>query len=44
MWVNGRSGAPGMPFGGYKDSGMGRVMCMEELMANTQTKAINISF
>ena len=44
VWVNGQSGAAGMPFGGYKDSGMGRLACMEDLIANTQSKAINISF
>ena len=43
VWVNGRSGAPGMPFGGYKDSGMGRLACMDDLIANTQAKSINFS-
>ena len=36
-------GAPGMPFGGYKDSGMGRLACMDDLIANTQAKSINFS-
>jgi acyl-CoA reductase-like NAD-dependent aldehyde dehydrogenase len=44
IWVNGRSGAMGMPFGGYKDSGMGRLQCLDDLLANTQAKSINISF
>jgi betaine-aldehyde dehydrogenase len=43
VWINGRSGAPGMPFGGYKDSGMGRLACLDDLIANTQAKSINIS-
>jgi betaine-aldehyde dehydrogenase len=44
VWINGRSGAVGMPFGGVKDSGMGRLQCLEDLIANTQAKSINISF
>jgi acyl-CoA reductase-like NAD-dependent aldehyde dehydrogenase len=44
VYVNGRAGAAGMPFGGVKDSGMGRLQCLEDLIANTQTKSINISF
>ena len=44
VWVNGRSQAVGMPFGGTKDSGMGRLQCLEDLQANTQAKSINITF
>jgi len=45
VWVNGASGgAPGMPFGGYKDSGMGRLACLEDLEANTQWKSISVNF
>jgi acyl-CoA reductase-like NAD-dependent aldehyde dehydrogenase len=43
--VNGPSGgAQGMPFGGYKDSGMGRLACLDDLAANTQWKSISVNF
>jgi acyl-CoA reductase-like NAD-dependent aldehyde dehydrogenase len=41
--VNGRTQAAGMPFGGYKDSGMGRLSCLADLYANTQAKSVNIN-
>ena len=44
VFVNGRASVQGLPFGGYKDSGMGRLACMDDLIANTQAKTINISF
>jgi len=43
VWINNSSDHyPGVPFGGYKDSGLGREECLEELLAYTQVKAINI--
>ena len=44
VFVNGRASVQGLPFGGYKDSGMGRLACMDDLIANTQAKTININF
>ena len=44
VWVNNASDHyPGVPFGGYKDSGLGREECLEELLSYTQVKAINIT-
>jgi len=44
VWVNG-AGAHyyGAPFGGYKQSGLGREESIEELIDNTQVKNVNIS-
>ena len=43
VWINNSSDHyPGVPFGGYKDSGLGREESLEELLAFTQVKAINI--
>lgn len=33
----------GVPFGGYKDSGVGREECLEELLSFTQTKSVNVN-
>ncbi len=33
-----------MPFGGYKQSGIGREDCMEELLAFTQVKSVHVKF
>jgi betaine-aldehyde dehydrogenase len=33
----------GVPFGGYKESGIGREECLEELLSFTQTKSVSIS-
>jgi len=33
---------PGTPFGGYKQSGIGREECLEELISYTQEKNIHI--
>jgi len=33
---------PGTPFGGYKQSGIGREECLEELISYTQEKSIII--
>ena len=43
VWVNevGRH-FPGTPFGGYKQSGIGREECLEELISYTQEKNIYI--
>jgi betaine-aldehyde dehydrogenase len=45
VWVN-DSGPHflGTPFGGYKDSGLGREEDSEELLSYTQTKNVNIRF
>lgn len=45
VWVNevGRH-FPGTPFGGYKQSGIGREECLEELISYTQEKNIHIRF
>lgn len=44
IWVNqvGRHFL-GVPFGGYKESGIGREECLDELLAFTQTKSVNFS-
>ena len=31
-----------VPFGGYKDSELGKEECLEEMLAYTQVKAINV--
>jgi len=43
VWVNG-SGEhfQGLPFGGYKQSGLGREESLEELLSYTQTKSVSI--
>jgi betaine-aldehyde dehydrogenase len=43
VWVNG-SGEhfQGLPFGGYKDSGLGREESIEELLSYTQIKSVSI--
>ena len=43
LWINGSaSHYPGVPFGGMKDSGLGREEGAEELLNFTQTKVINV--
>lgn len=44
VWVN-SVGAHflGAPYGGYKLSGLGREECLDELLANTQTKNVNVT-
>jgi acyl-CoA reductase-like NAD-dependent aldehyde dehydrogenase len=43
VWVNGVGAHyKGVPYGGYKNSGIGREESLEELLSYTQTKAINI--
>jgi acyl-CoA reductase-like NAD-dependent aldehyde dehydrogenase len=44
VWVNETSRHfMGMPFGGFKSSGLGREESVEELLSYTQTKSINIA-
>lgn len=43
VWINHSSAHhAGTPFGGTKNSGLGREECLEELLSYTQTKAIHI--
>jgi betaine-aldehyde dehydrogenase len=45
VWVNEVSRHfLGAPFGGYKQSGIGREECLEELLAFTQQKNIHVKF
>jgi acyl-CoA reductase-like NAD-dependent aldehyde dehydrogenase len=45
VWVNDASRHfPGTPFGGLKDSGVGREEDVEELVSYTQTKNVNVRF
>jgi len=44
VWVNGASTHHvGVPFGGYKQSGMGREESIDELLACTQIKNVNVT-
>lgn len=44
VWVNECSvHIPGAPFGGYKQSGVGREECVQELHEFTQTKNVNVA-
>ena len=44
VWVNDVSKHfLGTPFGGFKQSGIGREECIEELLSFTQEKNININ-
>mgnify|MGYP001033072919 CR=1 FL=1 len=43
VWINNTARHfVGMPFGGYKNSGLGREECLEELLSYTQNKAIHV--
>jgi 2-formylbenzoate dehydrogenase len=43
VWVNDTSTHfPGVPFGGFKSSGIGREESLEELLSYTQTQAVNV--
>lgn len=43
IWINGVGAHyKGVPYGGYKSSGVGREECTEELLSYTQTKSVNI--
>jgi 2-formylbenzoate dehydrogenase len=44
IWVNASSAHyPGVPFGGYKDSGVGREESVDELLSFTQLKTVNVA-
>jgi 2-formylbenzoate dehydrogenase len=44
IWINTSSAHyPGVPFGGYKDSGIGREESIEELLSFTQVKTVNVA-
>ncbi|MFC4245971.1 aldehyde dehydrogenase family protein [Natribaculum luteum] len=44
VWINEyHGGGPGIPFGGYKASGIGRECAKETLAEYTHTKAVNLS-
>jgi betaine-aldehyde dehydrogenase len=45
VWVNDvTKHFPGVPFGGFKDSGVGREESYEELASYTQVKNVNVNF
>lgn len=46
VWINGHGGKryKGAPFGGFKESGIGREHSTEELLSYTQVKNVNISY
>ncbi len=46
IWVNGHGGKrfKGAPFGGFKDSGIGREHSLDELLSYTQIKNVNIAY
>ena len=46
VWINGHGGKrfKGAPFGGYKDSGIGREHSIGELLSFTQVKNINVAY
>lgn len=45
VWVNDSTTHTfGMPWGGWKDSGLGREECMEELVSYWQTKAVHLNY
>lgn len=46
IWINGHGGKrfKGAPFGGFKNSGIGREHSLEELLSYTQEKNINVRY
>jgi len=46
VWINGHGGKrfKGAPFGGFKDSGIGREHSLDELLSYTQVKNINVAY
>jgi acyl-CoA reductase-like NAD-dependent aldehyde dehydrogenase len=45
VWVNDSSKHfPGTPYGGFKDSGIGREESLDELLSYTQVKNVNVNF
>jgi betaine-aldehyde dehydrogenase len=44
IWINDSSRHfPGVPYGGYKHSGIGRDECLDNLLSYTQIKSINVN-
>lgn len=44
VWINGKGGrVPGTPFGGYKESGLGKESDLSDLLSYTQEKVIHIN-
>jgi len=45
VWINGSGRKPlGVPFGGYKDSGIGREGSIDELLSYTRKKSVVINY
>ena len=46
VWINGHGGKrfKGAPFGGFKDSGIGREHSIHELLSYTQIKNVNVAY
>jgi betaine-aldehyde dehydrogenase len=46
LWINGAAGARpvGVPFGGYKQSGLGREACLGEVLSFTREKSMILNF
>jgi betaine-aldehyde dehydrogenase len=46
VWINGHGNKrfKGAPFGGFKDSGVGREHSLDELMSYTQVKNVNVAY
>jgi betaine-aldehyde dehydrogenase len=44
VWVNSAGHFLGAPYGGWKQSGIGREECLDELLSYTQVKNINVSW
>ncbi len=46
VWINGHGGKRfgGAPFGGFKDSGLGRENSLDELLSYTQVKNVNVAY
>lgn len=43
VWINGPTRTKGVPFGGYKMSGVGKQGCIEELQSYTQSKSVMVT-
>jgi len=44
VWVNSAGHFLGAPYGGWKQSGIGREECLEELLSYTQIKNVNVAW
>ena len=42
VWINGSGRYLGAPYGGWKQSGLGREECFDELLSYTQVKNVNL--